>query len=371
VIDKLQSIAGRGINRDESLVVLTGLVDPDIVNNIAVSLNSYHRKYSIIVILEKFELLSEFTHNEQIQVLILDHVRFMDFLRYINSQKTLATMNHFIKKEEFIKPIKSTFFNQVMDKFILHLIIGNNPIAINSYKENKNLALNQVLHSNLLADMRLKILEQNKDIESLRMNFILSLDKQYQKNYKKFRFHVINPTARFREYKEAIKRLVNQGYLIKVDSTEGTFKLFFKNSATLINQLDLDYHKMIVNQQIPASIMETYVVNSLKTIPDYNFNYVLTKSKNITPYILSHNIHNESYGIFVGGGHPKRFIKDTMSQHNLNMAVKLGNHNISYNENDRMLSLPIFMTDHIFEFINKAKAHGSYIPEFKKRYSLY
>lgn len=371
VIDKFQSISGRGINREESLVVLSGLKDPDIVSKIAVILNSYHRKYSVIIIIDKFDLLTEFIDNEQLQVLVLDIVGFMDFLRIINSQKVVATMNHFTKKEEYLKPIKPAFYNHVMDKFIQHVIVGNNPIAINSYQENKDLSLNQTLQSNLIADMRLKILEQNQDVESLRMNFVLSLHKQYQSNYKKFKFHAIKPTARYREYKEAIKRLVTQGYLIRVDSVEGSFKLFFKDPAILINQMRLDYLRMIVNRQIPPSVMETYIVNSLKSIPDYNLNYVLTKSKNITPYILSHNLDNESYGIFIGGGYPKRFIKNIMSIHSLNMAIKIGNHNVNYCDKDRILSLPIFMTDHIFDFIKKAKIHGSYMPEFRKKYSLY
>jgi len=295
----------------------------------------------------------------------------MDFLKIHNSQKVSATMNHFILKEEFIKPMKDAFYKQTLDKLIEYLIVGNNPIANKTYYENKDLALNQTLQSNLLADMRLKILEQNQDVESLRMNFVLSLHKQYQSNYKKFKFHAIKTTARFREYKEAINRLVKQGYLNRVNSVEGSFKLFYSDCATLINELKLDYLRMIVEQRIPASVMENFVVNSLALIPDYNLNYVITKSKNVTPYILSHNVHNDSYGIFIGGGYPKRFIKNIMSKHSLSLAIKLGNHNISYSDKDRILSLPIFMTDHIFDFINKVKTHGSYIPEFKKRYSLY
>jgi len=365
VLDKLRLLSGKKIDRERTLVILKNVYDSNVVSHLSSLLDEFHRKYYFIFVTDKYEIIDKLSNNQSIQIELMKPVSFFNYLK-LSSQRCTSTYKHFIEKEEHLIPMKKMFYDSLMDKFLEYVILGGSSTAISQYRENKDLSEISTLQENLISNARENIIMNHPNVEGIKMNMIFSLNKQYQNSYKKFNYKAVKEPARARSWYSAVELLDKNRYLTKVDVLNGGFKLY-NNTGFLISQLQIDILRMIRESHIPDAVMETYVVNSLLEQNETELNIVLTKSKLVQPFIWSSN--DKKYLVLVGGQHRTRFIQNLIHKHNLDMAVKIGQHNFSYSDN--ILSIPIFFTDDIMTFIVKAEKHGEYIPEFKKRHSLY
>ncbi len=366
VIHKLRLLSGKNIDRDRTLVILKNVNDSDSVHHLSSLLNEFHRKYSVVFVTDKYEMIDKLCDNQSIQIELMKPVSFYNYLK-LSSQRCTATYKHFIEKEEHLIPMKKMFFDSLMDKFMEYVVLGGYSTAIGQYKENKDLSEISTLQENLLSNVRENIIMNHPNIDGIKMNMIFSLDKQYQNSYKKFSYKAVKEPARARSWFPAVELLEKNKYLTKVDVLNGGFKLYHNNTGFLINQIQIDIMKMIRERRISDEVMETYVVKSLLERIGSNLKIATTKSKLLQPFIWS--INDKKYLVLVGGQHRKRFIQNLIQKHDLDMAIKIGQHNFSYLEN--ILSVPVFFTDDIMTFIRKVEEHSGYIPDFKKKYSIY
>ena len=367
IIEKLEMISGRRIDREKTLIIITDIGEIDQIKKIAENLDGYYNKYSVIMATSNYELLSNLINYDSLQIKLMKSISFEDFLK-TTSQIGSSIYRHFTNKEEYLTSIKTENYNSLREKFILFLILGADPVVISQYLKSNDLAEIDTLKRNIIAEKRINIYENNSDIDGFKMNYILSsMEKQHNDRYDRFKYNLVKDSARQRNYIEPINKIVSQGYLNRVAYTVDIFKLFHLDTGMHISHLDIYYKKLIIYQHLPKSVLETYVVNSLLSHNDSELNYVITQSKNIQPYIWT--INGNRYAIFVGGRHQVRFINNFADSFDIKMSIKIGDYNLSYT--DDILFIPTFFTDNILDFIAKAKKHGGFIPEIKKRYSIY
>jgi len=366
VLDKLRLISGKKIDRERTLVVLKNVNDSNMVIHLSSLLNQFHRKYSVIFTTDQYGLLNQIEEMEHVQIELIRSVSFEEYLK-LCSQRCTATFKHFVNKEEHLIPMKPIFYDSMLDRFLEFVILGGSSTSVNTYLRNKDLSEITALQGNLLSDFRNKILVNNHSVEGLKMNMIFSLNLQYKSHYKKFKCNAVREPARARTWESSVNKLISGGYLNRVTTLGGGFKLFHINTGFLISQLNIDTLTMIRERQIPDPVMETFVVNSLLDGGDSELELVITKTKNLQPYIWT--VAGKRFGVFVGGRYRKRFIQNLIKKHNLDIGIKIGQQNFSIEDN--IVSIPIFFADHIMKFISKIEKHGNYIPDFKKKYSIY
>ena len=201
---------------------------------------------------------------------------FEEFLLSIGEEKLLKLI-----KESYyeLKPMLDVTHKKALDLYNEYLCIGGMPAAILNYIENNknifqfNEEILQMIITSYLADMS----KYTENIESIRNNKIYnSMPAQLGKENKKFKYSLVEKSARAREYESSMEWLLTSNMLLKCQSVsnpksplkayiENNFKIYLSDIGLLRVLCKISINEIFTNKNMlyKGVFIENYVAENL------------------------------------------------------------------------------------------------------------
>ncbi len=291
IIAQLSNVSKEEIVKDDTLVVLDNVNDPNIVNTIK-TLGRFKNDYHVILITSLKENLSKFKGVE----LQFKSMLPMDFEEYLNA----------IEKSELVDFIKNSFKNNTknpfhkiaMEYFNKYVITGGMPEAVMlSIKENNLLLLNSTFDK-ILDTYNKEMSLQDNLIDITRSKEVYSsIPMQLSKSNKKFQYGLIKDGGRSKEYENSLNFLHNNGLIYKcykLDEVKSpisnykdkdNFKVYLNDTGLLFKMLKINQSIFDSNDEVKSVLYENSVAISLVS-SGYSLFYYQSDGKAFIDFVI-------------------------------------------------------------------------------------
>lgn len=280
IIKNIEAILGIDINIENTVI----FIDEIQVSERAISALKYfcesEEDYKIVVAGSLLGVkVNRFKSSFPVGKVWIDYLYPMDFEEFliaINEEKLLELI-----KESYnnMKPMLDVTHNKALSLYNEYICLGGMPAAILNYIEHdKNIfkfeddILNMIITS-YLADMS----KYTENIEALRNNKIYnSMPAQLGKENKKFKYSLVEKSARAREYDSSMEWLLSSNMLIKCQSistpksplkayVDNNFKIYLSDIGLLRALSKISINEIISNKNMlyKGVFIENYVAENL------------------------------------------------------------------------------------------------------------
>lgn len=282
IITNLSLLSGETILKEDTLIIMDNLNDIEIVRGLKL-FGSEHSKYHIIAITSRRDNLNDFK-GEELQFKSMTGMDFEEFL-WARNEKSLAD----IIRESFTKRKTCPFHKIAMDHFFEYLQTGGMPEVIDAFnKEKSEYELDAIKQK--IIDIYVKENINNKTlIDIQRGNEVMnSIPYQLKKENKKFQYGVMGTGKRAKEYENCINflvsnQLVNRSYKVSTIKSPlssckelDSFKLYFPDDGLLYTMLNLNYKKLMQDEDIKEVLYENHIA---KTLSEYGYSLFYYQSE--------------------------------------------------------------------------------------------
>ena len=201
---------------------------------------------------------------------------FEEFLLAIGEEKLLKTIENSYK---YMTPMIESLHEKALKLYYEYICIGGMPAAILNYIDNeKNITkfddeINNIIITSYIADMA----KYTQNIESIRNARIYnSIPAQLGKENKKFKYSLVEKSARAREYESSLDWLISSNMILKCDNiktpksplkayTDNTFKVYLSDMGLLRALAKISVNEIISNKNMiyKGILAENYVAEIL------------------------------------------------------------------------------------------------------------
>ena len=201
---------------------------------------------------------------------------FEEFLLAIGEEKLLKIIENSYKN---MVPMLESLHEKALKLYYEYICIGGMPVAISNYIDNeKNITkfddeINNIIITSYIADMA----KYTQNIESIRNARIYnSIPAQLGKENKKFKYSLIEKSARAREYESSLDWLISSNMILKCDNIktpksplkaykDNTFKVYLSDMGLLRALAKISINEIISNKNMiyKGILAENYVAEIL------------------------------------------------------------------------------------------------------------
>ena len=201
---------------------------------------------------------------------------FEEFLLAIGEEKLLKIIENSYKN---MVPMLESLHEKALKLYYEYICIGGMPVAILNYIDNeKNITkfddeINNIIITSYIADMA----KYTQNIESIRNSRIYnSIPAQLGKENKKFKYSLIEKSARAREYESSLDWLISSNMILKCDNIktpksplkaykDNTFKVYLSDMGLLRALAKISINEIISNKNMiyKGILAENYVAEIL------------------------------------------------------------------------------------------------------------
>lgn len=201
---------------------------------------------------------------------------FEEFLLAIGEEKLLKIIENSYKN---MVPMLESLHEKALKLYYEYICIGGMPVAILNYIDNeKNITkfddeINNIIITSYIADMA----KYTQNIESIRNARIYnSIPAQLGKENKKFKYSLIEKSARAREYESSLDWLISSNMILKCDNIktpksplkaykDNTFKVYLSDMGLLRALAKISINEIISNKNMiyKGILAENYVAEIL------------------------------------------------------------------------------------------------------------
>lgn len=280
IIKNIEGLLGVDINIENTII----FIDEIQVSERAISSLKYfcesEKDYKIVVAGSLLGVkVNRFKSSFPVGKVWIDYLYPMDFeefLQAIGENKLLELIKESFSK---MKPMLDVIHEKALKLYNEYICIGGMPAAILNYLEHdKNLlkfeddVLNMIITS-YLADMS----KYTENIEAIRNNKIYnSMPAQLGKENKKFKYSLVEKSARAREYDTSMEWLLSSNMLLKCQGietpksplkayTENNFKIYLSDIGLLRTLSKIGINEILTNKNMlyKGVFIENYVAGNL------------------------------------------------------------------------------------------------------------
>ncbi len=274
-------------------------------------------------------------------------LEFDEFLRATGNEWYIETIqNHYHSSSK----IPDIVHKELLTLHQLYLQIGGMPGIVNEYLNLSDTINVPEQHSFMISSYHDFIFRDNPDSEALKMNQVLdSLIYQLMKDNKKFQYKIIRKGTTHAMYRDSIKKLVEQNYVIrcnKINSEQlenpsqlfivnnsceednSNFKLYLPDTGLLYSKIkEVQGTEGILTYQ--RSLLENYVAQSLQA-KNYPFAFWESESMAKVDFIISKNLQMLPIEIFSGENTRSKSISVLKQKCHFPYAIKISAKNFDY-----------------------------------------
>lgn len=280
IIKNLEAILEQNINIENTII----FIDEIQVSERAISSLKYfcesEKNYKIVVAGSLLGVkVNRFKSSFPVGKVWIDYLYPMDFEEFLIAINEENLLNLIKESYTNMKPMLEVTHNKALSLYNEYICLGGMPAAILNYIEhNKNIfkfedeVLNIIITS-YLADMS----KYTENIESLRNNKIYnSMPAQLGKENRKFKYSLVEKSARAREYDSSMEWLLSSNMLIKCQSIstpksplkayiDSNFKIYLSDIGLLRALSKISITEIIYNKNMlyKGVFIENYVAENL------------------------------------------------------------------------------------------------------------
>ena len=201
---------------------------------------------------------------------------FEEFLLAIGEEKLLKIIENSYKN---MVPMLESLHEKALKLYYEYICIGGMPVAILNYIDNeKNITkfddeINNIIITSYIADMA-KYTQNNESIRNSRI--YNSIPAQLGKENKKFKYSLVEKSARAREYESSLDWLISSNMILKCDNIktpksplkaykDNTFKVYLSDMGLLRALAKISINEIISNKNMiyKGILAENYVAEIL------------------------------------------------------------------------------------------------------------
>ncbi len=274
-------------------------------------------------------------------------LEFDEFLRATGNEWYIETIiNHYYSSTK----IPEIVHKELLVLHQLYLQIGGMPGVINEYLNLQDTVNVSERHSFIIGSYHDYILRDNSDSDALKMNQVIdSLTYQLMKENKKFQYKIIRKGTTHAMYRDAIKKLVEQNYVIRCNRINNEL-LQFPSQIDILNNSCVEdnsnfklylpdtgllYSKLIEEQgqegviQYQKSLLENYIAQSLHA-KNYPFAFWESESMAKIDFIISKNLEMIPIEVFLGENTRSKSISVLKQKYMPPYSIKISAKNFEY-----------------------------------------
>ena len=203
-------------------------------------------------------------------------MNFSEFLKAIGEENILKLIEESYYN---MKPMLEVTHKKALNLYYDYMCIGGMPMAILDYIENKKniLRMNDDLHRIMITSYLADMAKYTENTESIKNNKIYnSIPMQLGKENKKFKYSLVEKSARSREYESSIDWLISSNMILKCQgiktpktplkvNTEDNFKLYLSDIGLLRVLAKIEKNEILLNKNMiyKGVLAENYVAEIL------------------------------------------------------------------------------------------------------------
>jgi predicted AAA+ superfamily ATPase len=279
-------------------------------------------------------------------------LEFDEFLRATSNEWYIeAIVNHY----NSVTKIPEIVHTELLSLHQLYLQIGGMPGIVNEYLNLQDTINVSEQHSFIIGSYHDYILRDNTDSDALKMNQVLdSLTFQLMKENKKFQYKIIRKGTTHAMYRDAIKNLVEQNYVIRsnriiteqlehpselfminnsCEDDNSNFKLYLPDTGLLYTRLIEEQGRRGLEDHKKA-LLENYVAQSLQA-KNYPFAFWESDSMAKIDFIIAKNLNIIPIEIFLGDNTRSKSISVLKQKCDFPYAIKISAKNFDYSNQIR------------------------------------
>ena len=338
IIKNLEAILEQNINIENTII----FIDEIQVSERAISSLKYfcesEKNYKIVVAGSLLGVkVNRFKSSFPVGKVWIDYLYPMDFEEFLIAINEENLLNLIRESYTNMKPMLEVTHNKALSLYNEYICLGGMPAAILNYIEhNKNIfkfedeVLNIIITS-YLADMS----KYTENIESLRNNKIYnSMPAQLGKENRKFKYSLVEKSARAREYDSSMEWLLSSNMLIKCQSIstpksplkayiDSNFKIYLSDIGLLRALSKISITEIIYNKNMlyKGVFIENYVAENLFSKyrelyywalgSEYEVDFLININGDIIPIEVkaSDNTTSKSFNYYIKRYRPKYSIR--------------------------------------------------------------
>lgn len=351
IIKNIEGLLGTSIDIENTII----FIDEIQVSERAISSLKYfcesEEKYKIVVAGSLLGVkVNRFKSSFPVGKVWLDYLYPMDFeefLMAVNETKLLELI-----KESYNKmiPMLDATHNKALSLYNEYICLGGMPAAILNYIEHdkdiykfEDSVLNMIITS-YLADMS----KYTENIEVLRNNKIYnSMPAQLGKENKKFKYSLVEKSARSREYESSMEWLLSSNMLLKSQSittpksplkayVENNFKIYLSDIGLLRVLSKISINEILTNKNMiyKGVFVENYIAENLYSKykelyywtlgNQYEVDFLINIEGDIIPVEVkaSDNTSSKSLNYYIKKFNPKYAIRISSKNFGMSNGIK-------------------------------------------------
>ena len=273
---------------------------------------------------------------------------FEEFLKALGEEKLLKIIEDSYKNNE---PMLESLHQKALRLYYDYMCIGGMPASILEYIENGrninkfNDEINQIIITSYLADMA----KYTENIESIRNNKIYnSIPAQLGKENKKFKYSIVEKSARAREYESSLEWLISSNMILKCEGIkipksplkayiDNNFKIYLSDIGLLRVLSKISINEIITNRNMlyKGILAENYVAEVLFSKKrelyywqldsgKYEVDFLINIEGDIIPIEVkaSDNITSKSLNYYIDRYKPKYSIRISTKNFGFSNGIK-------------------------------------------------
>ncbi len=258
---------------------------------------------------------------------------------------------------EKLEPVPALMHNQMMELFKEHIVVGGMPRVVDDFVKNHNFASVLKLQRGILQDYENDIIKYGDNTEKPKIrNAFLSIPKHLAKDYKKFRYNLIESGANSRKYASSLRWLDDANITcfcynlstpelpLEGNAKNDIFKIYMRDTGLLMAMLEDGYQEEIISGNLgiyKGAIYENIIADIFvkKNRKLYYFEHNSTLE---IDFIIKYK--NKATGVEVKSSNntKSKSLNTLINNWNLEGGIKLSNKNVSI-ISDKVINLPLYM----------------------------
>lgn len=270
----------------------------------------------------------------------------------VSKESILDIKEYFIEK----KQVPEAMHQRMLELFKEYIVVGGMPRVVNDFVNNHNFANVLKIQRGIIEDYKDDIAKYAVGIEKNKArDCFLSIPKHLSKDYKKFRYSIVDKNGSARKYAGSLMWLYDAGIInfcynlsipefpFEGNAKSDVFKVYMRDTGLLMAMLEDGSQEEIIDGNLgiyKGAIYENIVADIL-TKNDKKLYYFEHNSTLELDFLIRYDKKETAIEVKSSENTKSKSLKTAIDKYNIN-AIKLSTKNIGYT--DKVINYPIYMT---------------------------
>lgn len=295
----------------------------------------------------------------------LHPMSFLEFLNASGKNELVELINNMSISEK----LPEIFHNDLCQQLKIYYYIGGMPEGILKYIKTSDFQEVRQIHKDILRSYELDFTKHATPIEAAKISLVWnSIPAQLAKENQKFIYSVIRPSARAREYENAIQWLVDANLILKCNRVSepglplkayaniDIFKTFLLDVGLMSTMSRLSSKTLVEGNQLfthhKGALSENYIAQSLHQMIDDQLYYWTSEGKAELDFILQNDEEVIPMEVKSGKSKKKQSLRVYRDKYHPKLSVRTSLHHLDYD--NHLLTVPLYAIHELFRLIDEA-----------------